>query len=101
VSANRLIIDATLSTRETLRFTPAGVPALDFTVAHTSVQPEAGGERKVSCLLFAVVLGPLAQQLSEIAIGRALRCTGFLARRYRTGTSLALHLTHFELIEGN
>jgi hypothetical protein len=30
-----------------------------------------------------------------VPLDRALRCEGFLARRYRTGTTLALHITRF------
>jgi len=29
--------------------------------------------------------------------GAQLRCSGFLARRYRTGTSVALHVNAFDL----
>jgi primosomal replication protein N len=29
-------------------------------------------------------------------VGSALRCEGFIARRYRTGSSIALHVTRFE-----
>src|SRR5438132_1031889 len=37
----------------------------------------------------------------RVAVGARLRCRGFLARRYRTGTSVALHVNEFELLEGN
>jgi primosomal replication protein N len=53
----------------------------------------------VACELAAVALGPLAKQLAGVAIGAQLRCNGFLARRYRSGTSVALHLCEFELID--
>jgi hypothetical protein len=32
-----------------------------------------------------------------VPAGTALRCEGFLARRYRTGTTLALHIERCEL----
>ena len=44
----------------------------------------------------AVAFGAVAQALSRIGIGSAVRCEGFVARRYRTGTSLALHVTRIE-----
>ena len=94
-AANRLTLDATLLAREPLRHTPAGLPALDCTLQHASVQAEAGGERRVECEIAAVAFADVAVALSKAPTGRALRCEGFLARRYRTGTSLALHITRF------
>ena len=37
----------------------------------------------------------VAMALATKPTGCALRCEGFIARRYRTGTSLALHITRF------
>ena len=100
-AANRLTLDATLTARDALRHTPAGIPALDCTLTHTSVQQEAGGQRKVECELFAVAFGEAALALSRLAVGSELRCEGFLARRYRTGITVAMHITHIDRTEGN
>ena len=94
-AANRLTLDAALIAREPLRHTPAGIPALDCTLQHASVQTEAGGERRVECEIAAVAFADVATALASTAAGSVLRCEGFLARRYRTGTSLALHITRF------
>ena len=94
-------MDARLAARADLRFTPAGIPALDFQLAHESTQGEAGGERRVACDLAAVALGPVARNLASVSVGANVRCRGFLARRYRTGLSVALHVNEFELLEGN
>ena len=99
--ANRLTLDATLAERGDLRYTPAGIPALDCVLRHASIQSEAGGERKVECELQAVAFGEPALALAKIAAGTELRCKGFLARRYRTGQTLALHLNEFESMEGH
>jgi len=100
-SSNTLILDATLAQRDPLRYTPAGIPAVDCTLQHTSTQAEAGGERKVECELFAVAFGEAALALSRLAVGSELRCEGFLARRYRTGITVAMHITHIDRTEGN
>jgi primosomal replication protein N len=92
---NRLTLAATLLERADLRYTPAGIPALDCTLRHQSMQPEAGGERNVECDLHAVAFGEVARRLSGFPAGSALRCEGFLARRYRTGHAVALHITRF------
>jgi primosomal replication protein N len=98
-AVNRFTFDATLRGREDLRHTPAGIPAIECTLDHRSRQQEAGGERNVECELHAVAFGEVALALQRCAIGSALRCGGFIARRYRTGTSVALHVTRFEQIE--
>lgn len=96
---NRLTLTATLVARDALRYTPAGIPALEMTLTHASVQPEAGSERRVECDIAAVAFADVAQALERVAVGTVIRCQGFIARRYRTGTSLALHLSRFESIE--
>ena len=86
-----------MRSRGDLRFTPAGVPALDFELDHESMQAEAGGERRVACELAGIAIGPVAKKLAGIAPGATIRCRGFLARRYRTGVTVALHVNEFEL----
>jgi primosomal replication protein N len=99
VQVNQVTLDARLQSRDNLRFTPAGLPVLDFALAHESTQIEAGAERRVACELAAVALGPIARELATVAPGASLRCRGFLARRYRTGVSVALHVNAFDLTD--
>jgi primosomal replication protein N len=93
---NRLALDATLVQRDPLRYTPAGIPAVDCTLQHESTQGEAGGERKVECEIHGVAFAEAALALSRRPVGSELRCEGFVARRYRTGITLAMHITHIE-----
>ena len=94
-----------LSERGDLRYTPAGVPALECLLKHASIQREADGDRKVECELAAMAFGEPAIALARIPSGTMLRCKGFLARRYRTGIAVALHINEFETcdhaLEGN
>ena len=98
-AANRLTLDATLAECSDLRYTPAGIPALECVLKHASVQPEAGGNRKVDCEIAAVAFGEPAIALARVPKGTALRCKGFLARRYRTGITVALHVNEFETLD--
>ena len=98
-ASNRLTFDALLTERGDLRYTPAGLPAIDCSLQHQSVQVEAGGERKVECELFAVAFGDVARELAGRPVGSAMKCEGFLARRYRTGITVALHITHLDRTE--
>jgi primosomal replication protein N len=81
---------ATFATR------PPAFLAIDCSLHHQSVQAEAGGERKVDCELSGVALGDVACKLAAKTVGSALCCDGFLARRYRTGVTVALHITHLD-----
>jgi primosomal replication protein N len=99
VQANRVLLDAALSERGELRYTPAGIPAIDFLLRHASTQAEAGVDRNVECELSGVAYGEPARGLADVAPGSLLRCKGFLARRWRTGITLAMHVNSFELIE--
>ncbi|MDE2002770.1 MAG: primosomal replication protein N [Betaproteobacteria bacterium] len=96
---NRLALDATVGDCGALRHTPGGIPAVELTLLHRSKQAEAGGERDVECEMHAVAFGEVAKALSAVAPGAALRCEGFIARRYRSGASVALHVTRFETTE--
>jgi primosomal replication protein N len=97
--ANRLTLDATLAQCSDLRYTPAGIPALECVLKHASIQPEGGGNRKVDCEIAAVAFGEPAVALARVPAGTALRCSGFIARRYRTGVSVALHVNEFETLD--
>ena len=99
LSANRFALDAILGKCDALRHTPAGIPAIECALDHRSTQREAGGERKVECEMHAVAFGEVALALCEVGTGSALHCEGFVARRYRTGTSVSLHMTRFEQLE--
>jgi primosomal replication protein N len=92
-------MDATLRDCGPLRYTPAGIPAFDGVLLHASEQDEAGAPRRVECELAAVAFGPVARELAGLTPGTALRCTGFLARRHRRGTSVALHVHQFEVLD--
>jgi primosomal replication protein N len=99
--ANQLTLDATLTQASALRYTPAGIAVLECALHHQSTQPEAGNERKVDCEIAAIAFAATATALAAVAAGSALRVTGFVARRYRTGITLALHINEFEFCKGN
>ncbi|CAG0989871.1 Primosomal replication protein N [Burkholderiales bacterium] len=96
---NRLAIDATLATRDALRHTPAGLAAIDAVLLHRSEQPEAGGRRRVECEIAAVAFGGVAEAIAKLPVGSAVRCEGFVARRWRTGLTLALHIDRIEPLD--
>lgn len=81
-----------------LRYTPAGIPILNFTLRHSSQQNEAGMARKVECEVSAVVMGPLTDRTKGMSAGNAVKVSGFLARRSLKSTHLVLHVNELEII---
>jgi len=90
------VVSGTLAERDTLRHTPAGVSVLKFRLQHESTQPQAGGERKVSCEIAAVAFEREAKLLTAAQLGSLLTVTGFLAARSRASRSLVLHASQIE-----
>ena len=88
-----MTLAGTLAHLEPLRHTPAGVPLLQFTLAHKSVQIESGFKRQVECEVSCVALGEPARALARQAAGTAITVTGFLNRKNRMSAQLVLHAT--------
>ncbi len=76
---NHVALTACIAEAQPLRYTPAGLPALDLKLEHGSRQQEAGTEREVKVVVKAVAFGALAERLSRQAIGSLWTFQGFLA----------------------
>ena len=83
-----------------LRYTPAGIPALNFSIAHASKQTEAGVERQVDCEMACVALGSAAQLLAGAKPGDGLRVSGFLSAKSLKSRTPVLHVNAIEFLEG-
>ena len=83
-----------------LRYTPAGVPAIEFCIRHESECIEAGTERKVKAEVAALAFDALARQIAAAALGTALKAKGFLAAKSQRSAKLVLHVTNIEFMEG-
>ena len=95
---NAVTIAGTLAHVEPLRHTPAGLPLLQFTLSHKSMQIEAGFKRQVECEVNCVALGEIAHQLARSSAGAGVSVTGFLNRKNRMSAQLVLHATQTELL---
>lgn len=62
-----------------LRFTPAGLPAIDLQLEHESTVTEATQPRQIRAVLKAVAFGAIAERLAKQALGSVWRFQGFLA----------------------
>jgi primosomal replication protein N len=93
VDANAVRLTGTLAEVEPLRHTPAGLPLVQFKLAHESWQVEAGHKRQVSCVVQCVALGAAALAATEARSGDRIDVNGFLNRRNRMNMQLVLHVT--------
>ena len=84
-----------------MRRTPAGIPVLEFSLAHESIQMESEVERKVHCEMNCVVIGNQAQLLAAVKPGDELKVSGFLAARSLKRRMPILHVNTIEFVEGN
>lgn len=97
-SMNRMVLSAQLLERGAVRYTPAGLPALDCRLAHASTLTEDGLPRKVSLEIRAVGIGAITRQLGMLELGGGGIFAGFLASA-RNGRGLLFHIT--ELTPGS
>jgi primosomal replication protein N len=95
---NRLVLSATLVERAAMRYTPAGLPALDLQLQHASIASEDGQPRKVSFEMKAVAIGAVTQQLAPLALGSALELGGFITST-RNGKGVLFHITQVEAVQ--
>ena len=92
---NRVVLQAQVVERGPMRYTPAGLPALDLSLKHESEVTEAGMPRKVSMEIRAVGIGAVAERVAKLAVGDTAGFAGFLGPS-RNGKGVLLHITEFE-----
>jgi primosomal replication protein N len=99
---NRTELSARIVERDALRWTPAGLPALDLKLAHESTVMEAGAERRVQAQVKAKAVGVVAERLDRQAAGSLWRFIGFLASpgsgsiQPSRARSVVLHILDFQ-----
>ena len=94
MQTNSLELNAVIAEVEPMRYTPAGIPALNCRLEHESQIQEAGGIRTVKMVIKAVALGSLAERLAQQAVGSNWNFKGFLANA-RQGKSVVFHIQDF------
>ena len=83
--------------RGALRFTPAGLPALDVTLKHESeIDSPHADKRKVSLEIRAKAIGPITTALVAAELGAEHRFQGFVGSQ-RNGRAIVFHIQTFEL----
>jgi primosomal replication protein N len=96
---NRLLLRGEVTEVADLRYTPAGIPLLAFTLKHASQQNEAGMKRQIECEVPVIAMAQLAEQAKTLKPGNMVRVAGFLNRKSRNSRQLILHINELEIIE--
>ena len=89
---NRMVLSAQLLERGAVRYTPAGLPAIDCKLVHASTVTEDGSPRQVSLEIKALAIGALSRPLGILALGSSALFAGFLATT-RNGRGMLFHIT--------
>ncbi len=92
---NQLILTACIAELSALRYTPAGLPALDMALQHESQLDEAGAPRQVKLQIKAVAFGAVAERIGQHSIGKDWQFSGFLATP-RNGKYAVFHIQDFQ-----
>lgn len=98
MDCNQTIICGKIAKLGVIRYTPAGVAVIEFTINHVSRQKEAGIARQIIFDILAVALGPLALTVAGFEINNMVKLTGFINRKSHMNHQLVLHTDHIELI---
>ena len=97
---NQVALSGRLLELGALRYTPAGVAAVEFKLAHESQQDEAGGRRSIQAEVNAIAFDTQAKLLSARPLGSCVRVQGFIGAKSKRSKRLVLHATNIEFIEG-
>jgi primosomal replication protein N len=89
-------LTAAIVERSALRFTPAGLPALDVSLKHESEVVQLGEKRKVSVELRAKAIGTLTEKLLAAELGVEHGFEGFVGSQ-RNGRGIVFHIQSIEL----
>lgn len=92
---NLIEISGTLTEREMVRYTPAGIQVFEGVFHHRSELTEAGRIRTLEYDFPAISFGELAEGLNALPLGKELSIKGFLAPRSMKSRRLIVHITEY------
>jgi len=75
---NRLELVARIDSISILRYSPVGVPVLDFMLLHESTVVEANEPRKIQLEMKSIAIGSLAERVQGFELGSIWSFDGFL-----------------------
>ena len=97
---NQVALSGRLLELGALRYTPAGIPAVEFKLRHESTHDEAGSARAVEAEVAGIAFATQARLLAGTKLNSGLKLQGFLAAKSKRSKKLVVHVTNIEFIEG-
>ena len=94
---NHLTFAAVVATPGELRYTPAGLPAIELTLQHQSEVMEAGLKRRLDFQVDAVALGDNALLLADVPLGATLEIIGFIAPLRKASVRMIVHIQEVQI----
>ena len=79
-----------------IRYTPAGIPALNLILKHSSEQIEADLKRTINCELSAKIMGN--DELIPLKIGDRIKTKGFIGNKSVKSNQLIFHINFIEYL---
>ena len=92
---NRLILSAQLVARGSLRYTPAGLPALDLSLKHESMVTQQGQLRRIGLEIKARAVGDITHRLGQLELGGLHVFAGFLGS-HSNGRGIVFHVIELD-----
>lgn len=78
-----------------MRYTPAGLPALDLSLKHESEVTQDRSQRKISFEIRARAIGEITRRIEGLEIGSQHGFAGFLGSQ-RNGRGVVFHVTEVD-----
>ncbi len=90
------MLTAQIVERAALRFTPAGLPALDVSLKHESESVQLGAQRKTAFEIRARAVGTATERVMAAELGVDHEFEGFLGAQ-RNGRGIVFHIQSIAL----
>ena len=94
MDCNQTIICGEIIKLAELRYTPAGVAIIEFSIRHQSNQLNAALLRQVTCDIPAIAFEQMAMTIVKFEIGYRVKLTGFLMKKSQKSQQLVLHVNN-------
>ena len=95
---NRHEVEGQILEQSPVRYTPSGIPVVEFVLSHESEVTEAGVPRRLAFALHVLVMGDLVQMAGTLGLGKSVRIQGFIAPQRKDSPKFRLHAQRIQLI---
>jgi primosomal replication protein N len=92
---NRLVLTGCVVEKSALRYTPAGLPAIDLSLRHESQAMQNGTARQIAVDIKARAVGDITALLNRLELGSTHGFAGFLGSQ-RNGKGIVFHVTELD-----